>query len=82
MKSNFKHLTVISTLKIQFTYFAFRSPNFGPEWLRVNATGPSLNYLQMSGPGNFEMKAEDDFARMQFWNTVDFNENKIDKTEL
>ena len=52
-------------------------PAFGPEWIPVDAIKTEMNYLNMKGPGEHTMKTHPNFAQKSFWNSINFNENKI-----
>ncbi|XP_045772676.1 venom carboxylesterase-6-like [Maniola jurtina] len=48
----------------------------GPEWLEVSPGEPEVNYLDITGPDDIEMKSTADFGHKVFWDNLGFNENE------
>lgn len=62
-----------------YTYFFFKKStfvtmNFSP----LNPNGTNFRYLHIASPRSIKMENSTDFARKSFWNSIHFNENKID----
>ncbi|CAH0715313.1 unnamed protein product, partial [Brenthis ino] len=51
-----------------------RLPN-APEWQQVKP-GKEINYLEIAGPNNIEMKTSEDFGQKSFWDSLGFIENE------
>lgn len=49
----------------------------GVDWPNLDPTKEDLEYMHMSGPGKFSMERDSNFGNKKFWNTIDFNENKL-----
>ncbi|XP_053609853.2 carboxylic ester hydrolase [Plodia interpunctella] len=48
-------------------------PN-APEWTPVRPGAPELDYMEISSPTTFEMKASSDFGQKSFWDSLGFLE--------
>lgn len=61
-------------------------PDLGQKWHEVDAGDSKLQYLQISGPKNYEMKSSDNFSEYKFWNSINFggrsNEPECEKHSL
>ncbi|XP_011494689.1 PREDICTED: venom carboxylesterase-6-like, partial [Ceratosolen solmsi marchali] len=53
-------------------------PDFGIDWPKVNESNEEINYLHISGPGKFSIEKNNNLGEKYFWNSIDFNENKIE----
>ncbi|KAG6796126.1 juvenile hormone esterase precursor [Apis mellifera caucasica] len=47
------------------------------QWPRLNPNEKSLHYLHIAGPGKIQMDSSTNFGREDFWNSINFNENKL-----
>uniref|UniRef100_S4PYG7 Carboxylic ester hydrolase n=1 Tax=Pararge aegeria TaxID=116150 RepID=S4PYG7_9NEOP len=47
-----------------------------PDWLKVKPGQPELDFLEIAGPKNMQMKSSADFGQKQFWDSLGFNENE------
>ncbi|KAL7294020.1 hypothetical protein TKK_0012590 [Trichogramma kaykai] len=52
-------------------------PDVGVDWPQIDQTNKAFNYLQISGPGQFEIVNNNNLGEKIFWNSINFNENKI-----
>lgn len=59
-----------------------RIPNMGgAKWPRLNPNEKTLEYLHIAGPDKISMDSNDNFGQKDFWNSIDFNENKLRNTQ-
>ncbi|CAK9823159.1 Venom carboxylesterase-6 [Anthophora retusa] len=59
-----------------------RVPNVGGvQWKRLNPDEKSLQYLQIAGPENIKMQSTTNFGDKDFWSTINFNENTLNKSD-
>ncbi|XP_043528092.1 venom carboxylesterase-6-like [Frieseomelitta varia] len=55
-----------------------RVPNVGDsQWSRLNPNEKSLNYLHIAGPDKIQMDSSTNFGQKDFWNSIKFNENRL-----
>ncbi|KAJ8680758.1 hypothetical protein QAD02_016545 [Eretmocerus hayati] len=52
-------------------------PGMGAKWPPVNPSQKELKYLHISGPGKLTLEENDNLGEKNFWNTLDFDENKL-----
>ena len=53
-------------------------PNVGgTQWPQLNPNDKTFQYLNISGPDNIHMDSNENLGQKDFWNTIDFNENKL-----
>ncbi|KAF7992725.1 hypothetical protein HCN44_005069 [Aphidius gifuensis] len=52
-------------------------PDAGSQWLKVDELSDAIDYLQIAGPNNVTMKKNSNLGDGKFWQSIDFNENKI-----
>ncbi|XP_014220888.1 venom carboxylesterase-6-like [Trichogramma pretiosum] len=64
-------------LKMWVTVARTGAPNFGPKWTTVNPFKNAFNFLEISGPSKHKMKSDSNFAQVQFWDRIDFDENRV-----
>ncbi|XP_052741316.1 venom carboxylesterase-6 [Bicyclus anynana] len=50
-------------------------PN-SPTWSQVKPGQPELDYIEIAGPKNIEMKSSTDFGKKLFWDSLGFTENE------
>ncbi|XP_003703976.2 carboxylic ester hydrolase-like isoform X1 [Megachile rotundata] len=50
------------------------------QWPRLNPNEKALHYLHIGGPENIRMDSTINFGHKHFWNSLNFNENKVDTT--
>lgn len=58
------------TRMVQFLYFFFfffRTQGLTEVWEKVNSHDTDLYYLNIDGPGKYQMKSENDFGNKKFW---------------
>lgn len=53
-----------------------REPDVGTQWTPIDAHNLDLKYLHIIEPGNFQVKANKNLGEKEFWETINFNENK------
>ncbi|KAL7286277.1 hypothetical protein TKK_0019453 [Trichogramma kaykai] len=54
-------------------------PNVSPSWTKMDPSKKlGMNYLHIAMPESLEMKFSDDFGQRSFWDSLGFDENKID----
>lgn len=59
----------------------FRVPNVNSvQWPRLNPNEKSLHYLHIAGLGKIQMDSSTNFGHKDFWNSINFNENKLHTT--
>ncbi|XP_078045163.1 juvenile hormone esterase [Augochlora pura] len=59
-----------------------RVPNMGEvKWPRLNPNAKSFEYLHIAGPDKITMDSNNNLGQKNFWNSINFNENKISNTE-
>ncbi|XP_072949547.1 carboxylic ester hydrolase-like [Epargyreus clarus] len=46
------------------------------QWTPVQPGAPDVNYLEIAGPNNIQMKASSDFGQQTFWDSLGFVENE------
>ncbi|XP_048270688.1 venom carboxylesterase-6 [Bombus terrestris] len=66
-----------------YTSFAIEGkPRAGDvQWQTLDPNEKEFQYLHIANPQNIKMETSSDFANINFWNTIDFNENKISGQE-
>ncbi|KOC63849.1 Venom carboxylesterase-6 [Habropoda laboriosa] len=53
-------------------------PNVGgAKWPRLNPSDKPLHYLRIAGPDKIHMESTTNFGEKDFWNSINFNENKL-----
>lgn len=56
-------------------------PNIGnAQWSRLEANGKPHSYLHIGGLDQIHMDSSKNFGNKDFWNSINFNENKLSKT--
>ncbi|XP_045516765.1 venom carboxylesterase-6-like [Pieris brassicae] len=65
-------------LDMVYTYAATGTPKVpnAPQWKQVKPNSPVLNYLEILGPDNIQMKTSLDFGQRAFWNSLGLIENE------
>lgn len=49
----------------------------GTQWPKLNPNDKTFQYLNISGPDNIRMDNNGNLGQKNFWDTIDFNENKL-----
>ncbi|XP_031840747.1 juvenile hormone esterase [Nomia melanderi] len=63
------------------SYATNHIPNMGDvNWPRINPNEKSLQFLHIAGPDKINMDSDVNFGDKDFWNSIDFNENKLSNT--
>lgn len=52
------------------------------EWPRLDPATPELHYMHIAGPGKMYMDSNTNLGDKNFWNSIDFNENKLPSTSI
>lgn len=53
-------------------------PNVGDsQWSRLNPNEKSLHYLHIAGSDKIQMDSNANFGQKDFWNSIKFNENRL-----
>ncbi|XP_043273322.1 uncharacterized protein [Venturia canescens] len=52
-------------------------PYVGIEWPKLDPSKEGLQYLHIKAPGESVIEYNTDFGQYKFWNSIDFNENKL-----
>lgn len=47
--------------------YNLRVPDVGVEWEPVDAADPTMKYLHISGPGEYNMSGDANFGDKNFW---------------
>lgn len=50
------------------------------EWPRLNPNEKELHYMHIAESNKIFMDSNANFGQKDFWNTIDFNENKLNST--
>ncbi|XP_012275036.1 venom carboxylesterase-6 [Orussus abietinus] len=56
-------------------------PTLGVEWPELDPSQTILQYLHIAGPGKFKMESNQNLGEKSFWSSIDFNENKLEKSK-
>lgn len=57
--------------------YNFSEPKIGFKWKEFEPEEERFRYLRISGPSNITMSCNKNFGQKDFWNTIDFDENKL-----
>ncbi|XP_076233131.1 juvenile hormone esterase [Calliopsis andreniformis] len=52
----------------------------GVQWPRMNPKEKALQYLHIAGPNKISMESTINLGQKDFWNSINFNENKLSST--
>ncbi|XP_031840749.1 venom carboxylesterase-6 [Nomia melanderi] len=75
---NFQDIRMQKRLIDFYTSFAIKGvPKIGTKWREFEPEEERFRYLRISGPRNISMSCSKNFGQKDFWNTIDFDENKL-----
>lgn len=52
------------------------------EWTELDPSQKEFHYLHIAGPGKYYMESEANFGNKNFWNSINFNENKLKRKKV
>jgi len=69
-----------NTKKFKFFNFSRIPKLTNVEWPKLDPSKKELRYLHIAGPDKISMDSNINLGEKEFWNSINFNENKLQPT--